>query len=218
MSFIHRTTMSPTKLELLATWLPRQPWYRGTAGQAPVLSRAGGFRLDDPAGEVGLEFMAVRDTSGAAPVTYHVPMAYRGAPLPGGEHALLGTAEHGVLGKRWLYDGAHDPVLADQLCALLRGEAEPQAQSVSDTPDLTVAAEPAGPGLTAATVRSVADGPDGTDLLTDAGLVVRVLRVLTPAASGAAPAPAGQVTADWRLPDDTTARGPYVTVHTPTTS
>jgi hypothetical protein len=27
MAIIHRTTMSPGKLELLAAWLPAQPWY-----------------------------------------------------------------------------------------------------------------------------------------------------------------------------------------------
>ncbi len=212
MAFLHHTTMAPTKLELLETWLPRQPWFHGGT-RTPQLSKAGGFRLDDPAGEVGLEFMAVRDTAGSTPVTYHVPLTYRGDPLPGGEHALIGASEHGVLGKRWIYDGAHDPVLAEQLCALLRGQAEPQAQSLSDTPDLTVEAAPATPDLTAATVRSVADGPHGTDLLTDAGPRIRVVRVLEPAA-GAAAAAAGQVTADWLLPNDTTARGPYVTVHT----
>ena len=55
------TTMAPTKLELLADWLPRQPWYRRHRAAAPALSRAGGFRLDDPAGEVGIEFMLVAD-------------------------------------------------------------------------------------------------------------------------------------------------------------
>lgn len=50
--------------------------------------------------------MFVTDESSSAalarPTTYHVPMAYRGAPLPGAEHALVGTSRHGVLGKRWI--------------------------------------------------------------------------------------------------------------------
>lgn len=96
-SIIHRTTLKPTKLELLADWLPKQPWYQGAG--TPELTKAGGFRLDDPAGEVGIEFMAATDTSGPEPVTYHVPMAYRGAPLEGApDDALIGTTEHGVLG------------------------------------------------------------------------------------------------------------------------
>lgn len=81
------------------------------------------------------------------PAWYHVPMTYRAAPLDGAEQALIGTTEHGVLGQRWIYDGAHDPVLVGQLLALLQGRAEPQAQSVSDTPDPSVTAEVTGAGF-----------------------------------------------------------------------
>ena len=48
MAEIHRTTMTPSKLELLTAWLPHQAWYAGQ-GEAPRLTRVGGFRLDDPA-------------------------------------------------------------------------------------------------------------------------------------------------------------------------
>ena len=51
MAIIHDTTMSPGKLDLLKTWMPAQSWYLG--GSAPALAKAGGFRLDDPSGEVG---------------------------------------------------------------------------------------------------------------------------------------------------------------------
>jgi hypothetical protein len=44
MAIIHDTTMSPGKLELLAAWLPAQPWYLD-GGRAPRLAKAGGFRL-----------------------------------------------------------------------------------------------------------------------------------------------------------------------------
>ena len=57
MSIIHRTTLTPTKMELLSGWLPARPWYVGMAGAADPV-KAGGFRLDDPAGEVGIEFRA----------------------------------------------------------------------------------------------------------------------------------------------------------------
>ena len=99
MAVIHRTTLKPTKLELLTSWLPSRPWYRGGAGE-PTLTKAGGFRLDDPQGEVGIEFMVVTDSSGPQPVAYLVPLTYRGAPLDGAEHAVVGTMEHGVLGQR----------------------------------------------------------------------------------------------------------------------
>jgi Maltokinase N-terminal cap domain len=41
MAVIHDTTMTPGKLELLAAWLPAQPWYRDR-GREPELTRAGG--------------------------------------------------------------------------------------------------------------------------------------------------------------------------------
>src|SRR5438477_104622 len=37
MAIIHNTTMSPGKLELLAAWLPAQPWFPG-GGREPELT------------------------------------------------------------------------------------------------------------------------------------------------------------------------------------
>jgi Maltokinase N-terminal cap domain len=104
MAIIHNTTMSPTKLDLLAGWLPAQPWYR-PAGHEPELARMGGFRLDDPDGAVGIEFMVVTDGSGSGVVAYQIPLTYRAGALAGADGALIGTSEHGVLGRRWIYDG-----------------------------------------------------------------------------------------------------------------
>ena len=137
MAIIHHTTMSPGKLELLTAWLPAQPWYRQT-GHQPELAKAGGFRLDDPQGEVGIEFMVVTDGSGYGATAYQVPLTYRACALAGDCGGLIGTSEHGVLGRRWIYDGIHDPVLLARLLALIQGEAEPQAQSVSNAADPTV--------------------------------------------------------------------------------
>jgi Maltokinase N-terminal cap domain len=97
MAIIHNTTMSPGKLDLLRYWLPAQPWYL-TSGRGSELARAGGFRLDDPAGEVGIEFMVVTDGSGPGAVTYQVPLTYRAGTLAGAEGGLIGTAEHGCSG------------------------------------------------------------------------------------------------------------------------
>ncbi|MFF4489612.1 1,4-alpha-glucan branching protein [Streptomyces sp. NPDC001544] len=190
MATIHHTTMTPTKLELLTGWLPKQSWYVGDAS-APELVKAGGFRLDDPEGEVGIELMVVVDAAGREPVAYLVPMGYRGAALEGlpGE-ALIGTSEHGLLGTRWIYDGVHDPVVTAGLRALLRGEAVPQRQSESDTPDPTVTVHGAGP-------------EDGLD-------EVRVNRVLRPAAT--AQGAAGRLVAGWTWPDGSAARGVFATV------
>ncbi|MEU8438192.1 1,4-alpha-glucan branching protein [Streptomyces sp. NPDC029216] len=209
MAVVHRTTMKPGKLELLAGWLPGRPWYAG-ASAAPDLDRAGGFRLDDPEGEVGIEFVVVTDAGGAEPVTYLVPLTYRGAPLDGAEEALVGTSEHGVLGTRWIYDGAHDPVLTERLLALLGGRAEPQHQSVTGAADPTVVPEGAEDVLPAgSTVVAVEDGPEGTRLVVEAGgrrLGLELLRVLEPGRTD--PGALGRLTAGWELPDGTRPRGP----------
>ncbi|MET7755773.1 1,4-alpha-glucan branching protein [Streptomyces sp. NPDC005389] len=214
MAVIHQTTMQPTKLELLTEWLPTREWHAG--GEArPV--RVGGFRLDDPAGEVGIEFMAVTDGEGDGATTHLVPLTYRGEPLDGAEHALVGTSEHGVLGKRWIYDGTHDPVLVGQLYALLTGRAQAQAQSLTDVPDLTVAVSPVtvegAAGTGEAELVRVVDGPDHTDVVlripdAPAPLTLRVRRVLD-AGTDLDPGVDGGVTAEWRLPDGTAARGVF---------
>ncbi|GAA1892877.1 maltokinase N-terminal cap-like domain-containing protein [Lapillicoccus jejuensis] len=134
MAEIHRTTLVPGKLDLLAEWLPRQRWC-ATKGREPRLRKLGGYRLDDPTGEVGIEVMVVADESGATPVVYQVPMTYRAAPLDDARHALIGEAEHGVLGHRWFYDAPHDPVFVDRLLALVEGEVPAQHQDVSHTLD-----------------------------------------------------------------------------------
>lgn len=212
MAVIHRTTLSPTKLELLTTWLPTRPWYQGTA--TPVLARSGGFRLDDPQGEVGIEFMVVTDTSGAEPVAYFVPLTYRGAPLAGAEDALVGTTDHGVLGERWVYDGGHDPVLAAQLFALLDGRAEPQAQSETDAPDPTIThtctAGPFGQVVAKAT-----DDAEGTDLTVMAA-VLRLNRVLHPSQDGLRlpDGATGHVSGPWRTPEDAEVRGVFAVLRT----
>jgi hypothetical protein len=218
MAVIHRTTLTPTKLELLTSWLPAQPWYEGD-GRRPELTKAGGFRLDDPRGEVGMEFMVVTDVSGDRPVSYHVPLTYRGAPLEGADHALIGTAEHGVLGRRWIYDGTHDPVLVAQLHALFAGDAEAQDQNVSDTPDPSVTVSSTG-AAASGQIRpaAVAEAPHATDIVVDAAdggrggrLTMRVTRVLRPGEADVADV-LGHVAAGWRLPDGAEVRGVFAAV------
>ncbi|HEX4092646.1 MAG TPA: 1,4-alpha-glucan branching protein [Trebonia sp.] len=213
MAIIHHTTLTPTKLELLAGWLPAQPWYVDP-GRAPELAKAGGFRLDDPDGEVGIEFMVVTDGSDASAVAYLVPMTYRASVLHRADGALVGTTEHGVLGRRWVYDGVNDPVLVGQLVALIQGQAEPQAQSVSGTADPTVTSVPATSGALAAVVSDVVgNGPLGTQLQVGVvggegprrgRLVITVNRVLEPDDAGSDP---GRLLAGWRRPDGTSVRG-----------
>jgi hypothetical protein len=182
MATIHTgTTLTPGKLELLADWLPRQPWYRA-AGRSPELARAGGFRLDDPTGEVGIECMVVTDAH--TDTTYFVPMTYRAEPLPGAEDGLIGTSQHGVLGTRWIYDAAHDPVAVTQLLEFVRGRVEAQHQSRSDTPDPSVGRTWRASGET---------GPVS-------------LEILREPSDDAGPA-LGSVECDWTRPDGSAARG-----------
>ncbi|MEE1752821.1 maltokinase N-terminal cap-like domain-containing protein [Streptomyces sp. SP18CS02] len=214
MAVIHHTTLKPTKLELLTGWLPSRPWFTG--GHEPELVKAGGFRLDDPQGEVGMELMALVDTAGSEPVTYFVPLTYRGAPLEGADHALIGTMEHGVLGRRWVYDGCHDPALVAQLFALADGRVRAQDQNASDTPDRDVTSSyTGGPALTGAGA-TTRDTREGTGLRTPQGVVLDVRRVLRPASDGQAPlAPgaAGHIAGVWELPDGARVRGSFAVLH-----
>lgn len=114
MALIYKATMRPTKLDLLRAWLPTRAWFDG-AGE---LQQVGAYRFDDPAGEVGIEVLLVRPGEGTV---FHVPLTYRGASLPGAEAFLVGTTEHSVLGKRWVYDGCGDPVAVAALATVMLG-------------------------------------------------------------------------------------------------
>jgi Maltokinase N-terminal cap domain len=222
MAIIHDTTMSPGKLELMTAWLPAQPWYHRT-GHEPELTKAGGFRLDDPQGEVGIEFMVVTDGSGVRATTYQVPLTYRAGALADAEGGLIGTSEHGVLGRRWIYDGIHDPVFLAQFVALVQGEAEPQAQSLSNAADPTVTSQPVVDGSLAPTRSAVAaNGPSGTELRVETArsngaptgeLILRISRILQPGDGSHANHEAGTpcLSAPWRLPDGTRVRGVFAT-------
>ncbi|GAB2960373.1 CG0192-related protein [Saccharothrix stipae] len=139
MALIHRATVRPTKLELLAAWLPDRDWHVGPADE---VTRVAGYRFDDPAGAVGIETLVVRVGDGAV---LQIPLTYRDAPLAGGEEWLVGTTEHSVLGKRWVYDATGDPVYAAVLASVVLGNTG-QAEEFVDVeggqerrePDMTV--------------------------------------------------------------------------------
>ncbi|WP_250001706.1 hypothetical protein [Actinoplanes sp. M2I2] len=122
MALIHKATLSPTKVELLAAWLPSRPWYQGEAG-APV-ERVASYRFDDPEGVVGIETLLVKAGNGP---TYQIPVTYRGGPLEGADEWLIGTTEHSALGRRWVYDATGELVYAEALAqAMLTGSGQAQ--------------------------------------------------------------------------------------------
>jgi hypothetical protein len=237
MAVLHHTSLTPSKAELLTAWLPTQPWF---VGDSPEIERAGGFRLDDPADDVGIEFFIARDESGGNPgddpVTYLAPMTYRAtelpgppaalpgaaAPLLGAAAALIGTTEHGVLGHRFVYDAPSDPVFVTEFVALLAGRAVPQSQRESNTVDPTVVVERAD-GVELELHGSAADAAQG-----DSGIpvtirrpdgserrgIAHILRVLEPSDSPALPeGVVARVTASWATGDGTDVRGTVAIVH-----
>lgn len=224
MAEIHDATISPTKLELLEAWMGEQRWY-AAKGRRPRLRRLAAWRLDDPAGEVGVETLVVADEAGPETVVYQVPLTYRGEPLGSADHALVGTTEHSVLGRRWVYDGPHDPVYAAQLLELVQGRVRARSSSVSD------ADEPAVSGVRQAswtrevrvrTSRVLSGEQSNTSVILDGDLadghhtplIVKVFRMLSPgdnpdvvlqgalvdAGSRRVPAVVGSVTGRWAHP------------------
>lgn len=180
MALIHRATITPTKLELIAGWLPNQSWYEGDEVAPTAI---GAYRFDDPDGEVGIETHLVR--VGDGPVL-QVPLTYRGGELPGADDALVGTTEHSVLGRRWVYDACGDPVYATALAAVLFRGGEQAVEHVVDSeetrrPSVVVR----GSGQTSAPVAysgvEYASGGDRA-VCTVADADLEVLRVIDPAA------------------------------------
>lgn len=141
---IHDATLTPGKLDLLAAWLPTQAWFEGDATD---LERVGSYRFVDPDGEVGIETILVR----SAGVTYQVPLTYRSEPLGDADAHLVGTMEHSVLGKRWVYDAPGDPVYvaelirvireADTECDLSRGEKTATVEGSGVVPGVDLAGQ-----------------------------------------------------------------------------
>jgi hypothetical protein len=134
MALMHMATLTPTKLELMTAWVPTRPWFNGT----PDLRQVGAYRFDDPAGQVGLEGILLATGDGSV---LHVPMTYRAAPLAAAQQHLIGTIEHSVLGRRWVYDACGDPVWAAMLATtILTGGT--QADEIVDHGDHLVPREP----------------------------------------------------------------------------
>ncbi|WP_203569022.1 CG0192-related protein [Aestuariimicrobium ganziense] len=148
---VHQSTLTPTKLELLAAWLPTQPWFDGDAAD---LASVGTFRFVDPDGDVGVETHLVS----AGGKVYHVPVTYRGEELKDG--VLVGEMDHSLLGKRYVYDATSDPVYVAELTRVIR-EGDTEADVVREGE------------LLPKTIR--AEG-SGIDSVTDQSGLVRIVR------------------------------------------
>lgn len=127
MAILHRAQLNPSKLQLLNPWLVQQEWAQPTTAE---WERVATYRFDDPDGEVGVETFIL--TNGDQ-TQLHVPLTYRGAPLPSAEEHLIGTTEHTVLGPRWVYDATGDPVYAQTLATtILSGATEAEQYFETD--------------------------------------------------------------------------------------
>ncbi|MFI2648244.1 hypothetical protein [Micromonospora fulviviridis] len=181
MALLHRAELRPSKLDLLAAWLPGRPWFAGTAGAE--VTRVAAYRFDDPAGEVGIETILVR--AGDGPVL-QVPLTYRAAPLAGADRWLVGTTEHSVLGPRWVYDACGDPVYPPALAAAVLADAG-QAEEYFEVdgrrevrePSMTLAGDRTGTPVTPGAVDEVVDG-DPT-LIRAGGIELALVRRPAPA-------------------------------------
>ena len=189
MALLYRAELNPTKLELLNTWLPDRPWYQGPA--VPDLRRVVSYRFDDPEGEVGIETLIVQDGDGPL---HQVPLTYRGAPLDGHDPWLVGTSEHSVLGRRYVYDACGDPVYASVLAYTIVTGAGQAEEFLSDDgrlerrePAMSVRGSGA-PGADAPRIDAVAGVDDGDPTLIRAGsLELAVVRILDRVREAGAP-------------------------------
>ncbi|GAA3517093.1 CG0192-related protein [Dietzia aurantiaca] len=105
---IYDAVLDPGKLDLLRSWVRHQSWFDGDPER---LEQVTAYRFVDPAGEVGMESFLLSDGEN----TFHVPVTYRGAELEGAADSLVGTMEHSVLGRRWVYDAPADPVYTTEV-------------------------------------------------------------------------------------------------------
>lgn len=206
MGIVHRATLTPSKQELVESWLPTRSWADGHRIAAKVAE----YRFDDPAGEVGVETILWRTEHG---VVLQTPLTYRAAPLRGAVEHLIGTIEHSVLGERWVYDGCGDPVWAATLtAAILTGASQSQMYFEDDGQRVDIPARMqvrgSGGDWEAPLVESIDSVSDREDVTTvragsveiDLARVVGALLGLGPHLSGSVGGPVNSVLASLRRP------------------
>ena len=211
-----QSTLNPSLSELLRAWLPRQRWFPVKTGDF-TLSPVGGVRLDDGSGEVGIEVFLAAVTyptadGGSRTDVVQVPLSHRIEPLPGKEAALVGEGGD-ARGRRWIYDGVHDPVFVSAWLELMRsGGTSAEGNAVghlvpSDYPLPTATG----------TVKVLSGEQSNSSVIVDDGgsaAIVKFFRVLsegrnpeveigaalTQARTSEVPATLGWVTGEWQDP------------------
>jgi maltokinase len=107
--------------DYLETWMTRQRWFAGKS-RAPKLEVIGGFGVADPAGSAVIRVYLVLDHA-EPPLLYQVPLTERSAPLPGAENALVASFDVET-GRRYIYDGPHDPAFTEALLRMILDDGE----------------------------------------------------------------------------------------------
>jgi Maltokinase N-terminal cap domain len=185
MAILHRATLTPPKLELLAAHVMKFPSLVNTS--TSEYSLLGAYRFDDPAGKVGMEAHLV--STGLGPVV-HVPLTYREAPLVGADEWLIATTEHSFLGTRWIYNACGDPVYVQELVrAILTGGSHVEQFIATDDgpvprPSTASAIGSGAAGTPVPLVDSVRADFDGIDtVITAGGTEIVVRHMLTDSGS-----------------------------------
>ncbi|WP_256839545.1 1,4-alpha-glucan branching protein GlgB [Ornithinimicrobium faecis] len=221
-------TLTPPFAQFLPGWVGSQRWFTGK-GRTPSLRRVGGYRLEDPAGEVGIEVHLVADESWPSPVIYHVPLTYRGEAAPELHTALVATVEHSELGTRWIYDGCHDPVYVQALADLMHSGAHVSGRDEgTDLAGSATTARAAGPRPVVRRSAVLVGEQSNTSIIVETGepgesapVIIKVFRVLqagenpdvavqsalAEAGSTLVPQPVGWVTGTWHETDGSSAQG-----------
>lgn len=118
MGLFHRATVTPTKADLIADWVPTQLW--GPAADSPI-DVIGSYRFDDPENRVGMETHIVATEGGLL----QIPWTYRDEPVEGADDALITEMHHSELGTRYVYDGLRDDRFVTMLAAVtMTGQGE----------------------------------------------------------------------------------------------
>jgi maltokinase len=107
--------------DYLESWMTRQRWYAGKS-RSPELKVIGGFGLAEPTGSAVIRVYLVLD-SAEYPLLYQVPLTERSEPLAGAENALVASFDVET-GRRYIYDGPHDPAFAEALLRMILDDGE----------------------------------------------------------------------------------------------